>query len=160
MPKPGASGSCLLKPLALFAFSAHPPCRVRPEKRLRKNELWYWTWCLDSVPLIVAILRGLVIRRTRPCAHRRCKSAVQEAHGCRSARGPRGRHHCGDVDSAARGVRRTTVFSTKLFLCTELGHGLGLEVPEEPRVARGQKQFFGFSGTSLHRPGVTCPGPS
>ncbi len=44
---------------------------------------------------------------------------------------------CGEVDAAARDVLQKSGLET--YFVHSTGHGLGLEVHEEPRVARGKR---------------------
>jgi Xaa-Pro aminopeptidase len=63
---------------------------------------------------------------------------------------------CGEVDAAAR----TTLAGYRLdrYFVHSTGHGLGLEVHEDPRVARGQKARLGPGTVVTIEPGVYVPG--
>ena len=63
---------------------------------------------------------------------------------------------CGDVDGAARQVL-AGYHLDKLFVHST-GHGLGLEVHEDPRVARGQKQRLEPGNVITIEPGVYAAG--
>jgi len=63
---------------------------------------------------------------------------------------------CGDVDAAARRVL-TGYHLDRLFVHST-GHGLGLQVHEDPRVARGQKKRLEPGNVITIEPGVYAEG--
>jgi len=63
---------------------------------------------------------------------------------------------CGDVDAAARQVLRGSALERHIVHST--GHGLGLEVHEDPRVARGQKNRLEPGNVITIEPGIYVPG--
>jgi Xaa-Pro aminopeptidase len=63
---------------------------------------------------------------------------------------------CGDVDAAARGVLRRRGLDR--YFVHSTGHGLGLEVHEDPRVARGQNHVLVPGNVITIEPGVYVPG--
>jgi Xaa-Pro aminopeptidase len=63
---------------------------------------------------------------------------------------------CGEVDSAARKVLKTAGLEEHFVHST--GHGLGLEVHEEPRVARGQQVRLQAGNVITIEPGVYVEG--
>jgi Xaa-Pro aminopeptidase len=63
---------------------------------------------------------------------------------------------CGDVDAAARQI--LTGHGLDRYFIHSTGHGLGLEVHEDPRVARGQKQILVPGNVITIEPGVYIPG--
>jgi len=63
---------------------------------------------------------------------------------------------CGAVDAAARGVLAAQDLDQHFVHST--GHGLGLEVHEDPRVAKGQKQILEPGNVVTIEPGVYVPG--
>ena len=62
----------------------------------------------------------------------------------------------GDVDAAARQV--LAAHRVDRYFTHSTGHGLGLEVHEEPRLARGQKQPLSAGNVVTIEPGVYVPG--
>jgi Xaa-Pro aminopeptidase len=81
--------------------------------------------------------------------------AVQEAQAAGVAAVEEG-ITCGEVDSAAREVLRTAGLEAHFVHST--GHGLGLEVHEEPRVARGQGIRLQAGNVITIEPGVYVEG--
>jgi Xaa-Pro aminopeptidase len=153
MRRQGASRPAFETIVAFGARSAYPHARPTA-KRLRKNELVVLDlgailghYCSD-------ITRTVFVGRA-PARIRRWYRAVQDAQSVAIAAVKAG-VRCGDVDAAARqvlarhGLDRYFIHST--------GHGLGLEVHEEPRVARGQKQILVPGNVITIEPGVYIPG--
>jgi Xaa-Pro aminopeptidase len=62
----------------------------------------------------------------------------------------------GDVDAAARSV--LAAHRLDRYFSHSTGHGLGLEVHEEPRLARGQKRALAAGNVVTIEPGVYLPG--
>lgn len=149
----GASGPSFETIVAFGSRTAFPHARPTA-KVLRKNELVM----LD----LGAILGGYCSDLTRtaclgraPRSVRRWFSAVREAQEA-AVRAAQAGVSCADVDAAARrvlagyGLERRFIHST--------GHGLGLEVHEEPRVARGQGQRLRAGQVITIEPGVYVEG--
>ena len=63
---------------------------------------------------------------------------------------------CGEVDAAARGV--LAAHRLDRYFVHSTGHGLGLEVHEDPRVAKGQKTLLASGNVVTIEPGVYVPG--
>jgi Xaa-Pro aminopeptidase len=63
---------------------------------------------------------------------------------------------CGEVDAAARGV--LAAHRLDQYFVHSTGHGLGLEVHEDPRVAKGQKTLLASGNVVTIEPGVYVPG--
>ena len=153
MRRRGASGPAFETIVAFGARSAHPHARPT-EKRLRKNELVVLDlgailghYCSD-------ITRTVFVGRA-PARIRRWYNAVREAQAAAVAAAQPGTT-CGDVDAAARGVLRR--YGLDQYFVHSTGHGLGLEVHEDPRVARGQKHVLVPGNVITIEPGVYVPG--
>jgi Xaa-Pro aminopeptidase len=149
----GASGPAFETIVAFGARSAHPHARPT-EKRLRKNELVVLDlgailghYCSD-------ITRTVFVGRA-PARIRRWYGAVQEAQAAAVAAAQAG-ITCGDVDAAARKV--LAHHRLDKYFVHSTGHGLGLEVHEDPRVARGQEQVLVSGNVITIEPGVYVPG--
>jgi Xaa-Pro aminopeptidase len=149
----GASGTAFETIVAFGARSAHPHARPT-EKRLRKNELVVLDlgailghYCSD-------ITRTVFVGRA-PARIRRWYRAVQEAQAAAVATAQCGTP-CGDVDAAARRVLER--YGLDQYFVHSTGHGLGLEVHEDPRVARGQKHVLVPGNVITIEPGVYVPG--
>jgi Xaa-Pro aminopeptidase len=153
MRQRGASGPAFETIVAFGERSAYPHARPTA-KRLRKNELVVLDlgailghYCSD-------ITRTVFVGRA-PARIRRWYGAVQDAQTAAIAVIKNG-VRCGDVDAAARQVlagRRLDRYFTH-----STGHGLGLEVHEEPRIARGQKHMLVPGNVITVEPGVYVPG--
>ncbi|HLQ00388.1 MAG TPA: Xaa-Pro peptidase family protein [Candidatus Limnocylindria bacterium] len=153
MRQRGASGRAFETIVAFGERSAYPHARPTA-KRLRKNELVVLDlgailghYCSD-------ITRTVFVGRA-PARVRRWYRAVQEAQSAAIAAVKAG-VRCGDVDAAARQI--LTGHGLDRYFIHSTGHGLGLEVHEDPRVARGQKQILVPGNVITIEPGVYIPG--
>ena len=153
MRQRGASGPAFETIVAFGERSAYPHARPTA-RRLRKNELVVLDlgailghYCSD-------ITRTVFVGRA-PVRIRRWYRAVQEAQAAAVAAARMGTL-CGDVDAAARGVLAR--YKLDSFFVHSTGHGLGLEVHEDPRVARGQKHALVSGNVITIEPGVYVPG--
>ena len=63
---------------------------------------------------------------------------------------------CGEVDQAARSVLRKRRLDR--YFTHSTGHGVGLEIHERPRVARGQKEVLEPGMVITVEPGIYIPG--
>jgi Xaa-Pro aminopeptidase len=63
---------------------------------------------------------------------------------------------CGDVDHAARSVLERHKLGK--FFTHSTGHGVGLEIHEQPRIAKGQKATLDAGMVITIEPGVYLPG--
>ncbi len=100
------------------------------------------------------ITRTVFVGRA-PARVRRWYRAVQDAQSAAIAAVKAG-VRCGDVDAAARQI--LTGHGLDRYFIHSTGHGLGLEVHEDPRVARGQKQILVPGNVITIEPGVYIPG--
>ncbi len=153
MRKRGASGPSFETIVAFGDRAALPHARPTV-KRLRKNELVVLDlgvilghYCSDITRTVFA---GRAPKRIRTWY-----KAVLEAQEAAISTVKEGAA-CGDVDAAARnvlagyGLDRLFVHST--------GHGLGLEVHEDPRVAKGQTRRLEPGNVITIEPGVYAEG--
>ena len=153
MRKRGASGPAFNSIVAFGERSALPHARPTA-KRLRKNEL-----VVLDVGAILAhycsdLTRTFYVGRA-PVRIRECYEAVKEAQTAAIA-SVRSGAACGDVDSAARQV--LSGYRLDKYFVHSTGHGLGLEVHEEPRLARGQKHRLEPGNVVTIEPGVYIEG--
>jgi len=153
MRKRGASGPAFETIVAFGERSALPHARPTA-KRLRKNELVVLDlgailghYCSDMT-------RTVYVGRA-PERIRRWYGAVLEAQGAAIAAVSNG-VTCGDVDNAARQV--LAGHRLDQYFVHSTGHGLGLEVHEDPRVARGQKRRLESGNVITIEPGVYVEG--
>jgi Xaa-Pro aminopeptidase len=153
MRRRGASGPAFETIVAFGARSAHPHARPTG-KRLRKNELVVLDLGAILAHYCSDITRTVFVGRA-PARIRRWYNAVREAQAAAVAAAQLGTT-CGDVDAAARGVLRR--YGLDQYFVHSTGHGLGLEVHEDPRVARGQKHVLVPGNVITIEPGVYVPG--
>jgi Xaa-Pro aminopeptidase len=153
MRRRGASGPAFETIVAFGARSAHPHARPTG-KRLRKNELVVLDLGVILGHYCSDITRTVFVGRA-PARIRRWYSAVQEAQAAAVAAAQAG-IRCGEVDAAARGVLAR--YRLDHYFVHSTGHGLGLEVHEDPRVARGQKHVLVPGNVVTIEPGVYVPG--
>ena len=153
MKKRGASGSAFETIVAFGERSALPHARATA-KRLRKNELVVLDlgailahYCSDITRTYFV---GRASSRVRGWYH-----GVLEAQAAAIAAVKNGAS-CGEVDAAARDVLAGHRLDRNFVHST--GHGLGLEVHEDPRVARGQTRRLEAGNVITIEPGVYFPG--
>lgn len=153
MRRMGASGAAFESIVAFGARSAHPHARPTG-KRLRKNELVVLDLGAILAHYCSDITRTVFVGRA-PARIRRWYSAVQQAQAA-AVTAARAGSSCGDVDAAARGVLAR--YRLDQYFVHSTGHGLGLEVHEDPRVARGQKRVLVPGNVITIEPGIYVPG--
>jgi len=153
MRKKGASGPAFETIVAFGKRAALPHARPTA-KRLRKNELVVLDlgvilghYCSD---ITRTVFFGRASRRIRTWYQ-----AVLEAQTAAIAAVTNGAS-CGEVDAAARQVLAR--YRLDRFFVHSTGHGLGLEVHEDPRVARGQKKRLEPGNVITIEPGVYAEG--
>ena len=153
MKKRGASGPSFETIVAFGDRSVLPHARPTA-KRLRKNELVVLDlgvilghYCSDMTRTVFA---GRAPKRIRGWY-----GAVLEAQAAAIAAAKEGAA-CGEVDAAARQV--LAGYKLDRFFVHSTGHGLGLEVHEDPRVARGQKKLLEPGNVITIEPGVYVEG--
>jgi len=153
MKRKGASGPSFETIVAFGERAALPHARPT-SKRLRKNEL---------VVLDLGVILGHYCSDITRTVHlgrasRRIRSwyrAVQEANQAATA-AVRAGVACGEVDAAAREVLKKSGLDS--YFVHSTGHGLGLEVHEAPRVARGQAIRLEVGNVITIEPGVYVEG--
>ena len=149
----GASGPAFETIVAFGERSAYPHARPS-SRRLRKNELVV----LDLGAILghyCGDLTRTVFAGRAPERVRRWHRAVQQAQAAAVA-AVRVGVPCGEVDAAARRVLASSRLDQ--YFVHSTGHGLGLEVHEAPRIARGQKQALAAGNVITIEPGVYVPG--
>ena len=153
MRRRGASGPAFETIVAFGERSAYPHARPTP-KRLKKNELVVLDLGAILAHYCSDITRTVFVGRA-PRRIRQWYRAVQEAQSAASA-AVRAGIRTGEVDAAARRV--LAAHRLDGYFAHSTGHGLGLEVHEEPRLARGQKQALAPGNVVTIEPGVYVPG--
>jgi Xaa-Pro aminopeptidase len=153
MKKRGASGASFETIVASGARGALPHGRPTA-KKLRKNELVVLDlgailghYCSDMTRTVHV---GRASKRVREWYR-----SVQEAQETAVAAVQAG-VTCGEVDAAARDVLKKN--GLEQYFVHSTGHGLGLEVHEEPRVARGQTVRLEAGNVITIEPGVYVEG--
>jgi Xaa-Pro aminopeptidase len=153
MKKGGASGTAFETIVAFGERSALPHARATG-KRLRKNELVVLDlgaildhYCSD-------ITRSYYVGRASARVRGWYKGVLEAQEAAIAA--VRNGASCGDVDAAARQV--LAGYRLDRYFVHSTGHGLGLEVHEDPRVARGQSKLLEPGNVITIEPGVYFPG--
>jgi Xaa-Pro aminopeptidase len=149
----GASGPAFETIVAFGERAALPHARPTA-KRLRKNEL---------VVLDLGVILGHYCSDITRTVHvgraskriRTWYQAVLEAQTAAIAAAKSGAA-CGDVDGAARQV--LAGYQLDHLFVHSTGHGLGLEVHEDPKVARGRKKRLEPGNIITIEPGVYAAG--
>jgi Xaa-Pro aminopeptidase len=153
MRKRGASGPAF-ETIVAFAERAALPHARPTSKRLRKNELVVLDLGVILGHYCSDITRTVYVGRA-PKRIRIWYQAVLEAQRAAIAAAKSGAV-CGDVDGAARQV--LAEYRLDHLFVHSTGHGLGLEVHEDPRVAKGQKQRLEPGNVITIEPGVYAEG--
>jgi len=153
MRRHGASGPSFETIVASGKRSALPHARPTA-KKLRKNELVVLDLGVILGHYCSDMTRTVYLGRA-PRRIREWYEAVREAQAAGVAAVEAG-ITCGEVDSAARKVLKTAGLEEHCVHST--GHGLGLEVHEEPRVARGQQVRLQAGNVITIEPGVYVEG--
>jgi Xaa-Pro aminopeptidase len=153
MRRRGASGPSFESIIAFGERSALPHARPTA-KRLRKNELVVLDLGVILGHYCSDITRTVFVGRA-PARIRRWYKAVLEAQRAAIAAVKDG-SACREVDAAARQV--LAGYRLDHYFVHGTGHGLGLEVHEEPRIARGQKQRLVPGNIITIEPGVYVAG--
>jgi Xaa-Pro aminopeptidase len=153
MRKRGASGASFETIVASGERSALPHARPTA-KKLRRNELVVLDlgailghYCSDMTRTVHV---GKASRRVRGWYR-----AVQEAQAGGVAAARAG-VSCGEVDAAVRSILAKS--GVEQYFVHSTGHGLGLEVHEEPRIARGQAVRLQAGNVITIEPGVYVEG--
>src|SRR5271165_4171877 len=149
----GASGPSFETIVASGKRSALPHARPTA-KKLRKNELVVLDLGVILGHYCSDMTRTVYLGRA-PRRIREWYEAVREAQAAGVAAVEAG-ITCGEVDLAARKVLKTAGLEEHFVHST--GHGLGLEVHEEPRVARGQQVRLQAGNVITIEPGVYVKG--
>jgi Xaa-Pro aminopeptidase len=153
MRKRGASGPAFDTIVAFGDRSAMPHARPTA-KRLRKNELVVLDLGAILAHYCSDITRTVYVGKA-PARVKQWYRAVLEAQIAAIA-AVRAGASCGDVDAAARQV--LAGYKLDRLFTHSTGHGLGLEVHEDPRVARGQKARLEPGFVVTIEPGVYMAG--
>ena len=153
MRKGGASGPAFETIVAFGERAALPHARPTA-KRLKKNELVVLDlgailghYCSDITRTVFA---GRAPKRIREWY-----KAVEEAQAAAIAAAQAGTA-CEHVDRAARRV--LDAYRLGRYFVHSTGHGLGLEVHEDPRLARGQRRRLEPGNVVTIEPGVYMEG--
>ena len=153
MRKRGASGAAFDTIVAFGERAALPHARPTA-KRLKKNELVVLDLGAILAHYCSDMTRTVFIGKA-PGRIREWHRAVVEAQAAAIAAAQSGTA-CEDVDAAARRV--LAGFRLERYFVHSTGHGLGLEVHEDPRVARGQKRRLEPGNVITIEPGVYMEG--
>src|ERR1700730_6627807 len=149
MRRRGASGPAFETIVAFGERSALPHARPTA-KRLKKNELVVLDLGAILAHYCSDISRTFYFGKA-PERVRQWYKAAQHAQVAAIATVKNGAS-CGDVDAAARQVLGQHGLSKYLLHST--GHGLGLEVHEDPRIARGQETRLEPGNVITIEPGI------
>jgi Xaa-Pro aminopeptidase len=149
----GASGPAFETIVASGPRSSYPHARAT-SKRLRKNELVVLDLGAILAHYCSDITRTVVVGRASQKI-RKWHKAVQEAQRA-AIDAVKAGTSCGVVDAAARRV--LAGHGLEQYFVHSTGHGLGLEVHEDPRVAKGQTQILEPGNVVTIEPGVYVPG--
>jgi len=153
MRKAGASGVAFESIVAFGPRAALPHARPTA-KRLRKNELVVLDLGAILGKYCSDITRTVYFGKA-PTRIRLWYQAVREAQAAAIEAVQAGRT-CGEVDSAARGV--LAAYRLDQYFVHSTGHGLGLEVHEDPRLAKDQKTPLASGNVVTIEPGVYIAG--
>jgi Xaa-Pro aminopeptidase len=153
MRQRGGSGPAFETIVAFGERSAYPHARPTG-KRLRKNELVVLDlgvilahYCSDITRTVVVGGASARVRRWHKAVQEAQEAAIESTNA-----GVR----CEEVDAAARRV--LAGYRLDRYFVHSTGHGLGLAVHEDPRIAKGQTQTLEPGNVITIEPGVYVPG--
>jgi len=153
MRKQGASGPAF-ETIVAFAERAALPHARPTAKRLKRGHLVVLDLGAILNKYCSDITRTVFVGKA-PAKVKAWYQAVLEAQAAAIDKVGAGRT-CGEVDAAARGV--LAAHRLDQYFVHSTGHGLGLEVHEDPRVAKGQKTLLASGNVITIEPGVYVPG--
>ena len=153
MRRKGASGAAFDTIVASGERAALPHARPT-EKRVGKNELVVLDLGAILSHYCCDLTRTVYVGRA-PARIRRWYQGVRQAQAA-ALEMLRAGAAAGEVDAAARRVLKGYRLAHHFVHST--GHGLGLEVHEVPRLARGQKRLLQAGNVVTLEPGVYVPG--
>ncbi len=153
MRRRGAAGPAFDTIVASGTRAALPHARPTA-KRLRKNELVVLDLGAILAHYCCDLTRTVYLGRA-PVRIRRWYQAVEEAKAA-ALEALRAGVAAGEVDAAARRVLRRSRLG--LYFVHSTGHGLGLEIHEEPRLARGQRKLIRAGNVVTLEPGIYVEG--
>jgi Xaa-Pro aminopeptidase len=153
MKKNGASGPSF-ETIVAFGHRAALPHARPTRKQLRKNELVVLDLGVILAHYCSDITRTVYVGRA-PRRIRDCYRAVLDANQA-AVKAVRAGTTCGEIDAAAREVLKKQKLDS--YFVHSAGHGLGLEVHEAPRVARGQSVRLAVGNVITIEPGVYLQG--
>jgi Xaa-Pro aminopeptidase len=153
MRKRGASGPAFETIVAFGERAALPHARPTA-KRLKKNEFVVLDLGVILAHYCSDISRTFYYGKA-PARARQWYKAVQDAQVAAIAAVKNG-VLCGDVDAAARQVLESQGLGK--YFVHSTGHGLGLQVHEDPRIARGQKKRLEAGNVVTIEPGIYIDG--
>jgi Xaa-Pro aminopeptidase len=153
MRKRGASGAAFETIVAFGERAALPHARPTA-KRLKKNEFVVLDLGAILAHYCSDITRTFYFGKA-PSRARQWYKAVQDAQVAAIAAVKNGAT-CGDVDAAARQVLEGHGLGQ--YFVHSTGHGLGIEVHEDPRIARGQKKRLEPGNVVTIEPGIYMEG--
>ena len=153
MRKHGASGPSFETIVASGWRAALPHARPT-DKLLRKNELVVLDLGVILGHYCSDMTRTVYLGRA-PKRIRGWYNAVREAQAA-GVEAVKAGATCGEVDAATRDVLQKSRLET--YFVHSTGHGLGLEVHEEPRVARGQAVRLEPGNVITIEPGIYVEG--
>jgi Xaa-Pro aminopeptidase len=153
MRKRGASGAAFETIVAFGERAALPHARPTA-KRLKKNEFVVLDLGAILAHYCSDITRTFYFGKA-PSRARQWYKAVQDAQVAAIAAVKNGAT-CEDVDAAARQVLEGHGLGQ--YFVHSTGHGLGIEVHEDPRIARGQKKRLEPGNVITIEPGIYMEG--
>ncbi len=153
MRQRGASGPAFESIVAFGERSALPHARPTA-KRLGKNELVVLDLGAILAHYCSDMTRTVFVGRVPERIRRWYKAVLEAQQGAIAA--VRAGATCGEVDAAARRVLEG--YRLERYFLHSTGHGLGLEVHEDPRVAKGQKHHLAPGNVITIEPGVYVAG--
>jgi Xaa-Pro aminopeptidase len=153
MRRRGATGPAFETIVAFGERSALPHARPTA-KRLRKNELVVLDLGAILAHYCSDITRTVYVGRAPGLVKQRYRAVLEAQNAALAA--VRAGVTCGDVDTAARQV--LAGYKLDRLFTHSTGHGLGLEVHEDPRLARGQKTRLEPGFVVTIEPGVYMAG--
>ncbi len=148
--KAGATGSSFPPIVAVGQRSALPHARPTDEARIGDDDFVLVDWGATGRPYKSDLTRVLVTGKVTTTFEKIYRIVLEAQERAIAAIRPGA--HRGDVDATARGVVENAGYGP--FFDHGLGHGLGLEIHEGPRLRRGAQGLLAAGMVVTVEPGI------
>jgi Xaa-Pro aminopeptidase len=153
MRRCGASGSSFPTIVAAGIRAALPHARPTSTARIGEAELVLLDWGASGEPYKSDLTRVLVTGKVTPKFETIYRTVLAAQERAIAAIRPGAKAH--DIDAEARSVIEAAGFGG--FFDHGLGHGIGMEIHEAPRVRKGSPDILEVGNVVTVEPGIYLP---